>query len=97
MLFLCSKTYCCYDITTNKFTCSDNELNKRVLKQGGDGPVEKHSSLLHEKINITTTNSVFLKNNHAVASYEQLKKRVSYFEPKRIVYSDENNTQPLNL
>ena len=42
MLFLCSKTYCCYDLTSNKLKISSKGLNKRVLEQSGDGPLEKY-------------------------------------------------------
>ena len=31
MLCLCSKTYCCYDVTSNKLKFSSKSLNKRVL------------------------------------------------------------------
>ena len=40
MLFLCSNTYCCYDITSNELKFSSKGLNKRVLEQRGDGPLE---------------------------------------------------------
>ena len=36
MLCLCSKTYCCYDVTSNKLIFSTEGLNKSVLEQGGD-------------------------------------------------------------
>ena len=42
MLYLCSKTYCCYDVTSNKLKFSSKGLNKRVLEQSGDGPLEKY-------------------------------------------------------
>ena len=38
MLCLCNKTYCCYDVTSNKPKFSSKGLNKRVLEQSGDGP-----------------------------------------------------------
>ena len=41
MLCLCSKTYCCYDVTSTKLEFSSKGLNKRVLEQSGDGPLEK--------------------------------------------------------
>ena len=41
MLCLCSKTYCCYDVTSNKPKFSSKGLNKRVLEQSGDGTLEK--------------------------------------------------------
>ena len=45
MLCLCSKTYCYYDVTSNKLKFSSKDLNKRVLEQSGDGPLEKYRSL----------------------------------------------------
>ena len=42
MLCLCSKTYCCYDVTSNKLKISSKSFNKRVLEQSGDGPLEKY-------------------------------------------------------
>ena len=36
MLCLCSKTYCCYDVTTNKLKFCSKGLNKRILEQSGD-------------------------------------------------------------
>ena len=35
MLCLCSKTYCCYDVTSNKLKFSSKGLNKRVLELSG--------------------------------------------------------------
>ena len=37
MLCLCSKTYCCYDVTSNKHKFSSKGLNKRVLEQSRNG------------------------------------------------------------
>ena len=76
MLCLCSKTYCCYDVTSKKPKFSSKGLNKRVLEQSGDGPLERY---------------------HSLATYEQFKKGLSYLYPKRIVETDGNHTQPLNL
>ena len=42
MFYLCSKIYCCYEVTSNKPKFSSNGLNKRVLEQSGDGPLEKY-------------------------------------------------------
>ena len=82
MLCLCSKTYCCYDITSNKPKFSSKCLNKRILEQGGDGPLENYSRVLNEKVNVTSNNRGFRTNNHSVATYEQVKKGLSYFYPK---------------
>ena len=48
MLCLCSRTYCCYDVTSNKPKLFSEVLNKRVLEQSGDGPLEKHRGVLNE-------------------------------------------------
>ena len=36
MLCICSKTYCCYDVSSNKLNISSRGLNKGVLEQSGD-------------------------------------------------------------
>ena len=96
-LCLCSKTYCCYDITSNKLKFSSKGLNKRVLEQSGDGPMEKYRRVLNEKVNVTSNNRRFRTNNQSVATYEQVKKGLSNFCPKRIVKTDGTHTQLLNL
>ena len=35
MLCLCSKIYCCYDVTTNNINFKNKSLNKRVLELNG--------------------------------------------------------------
>ena len=64
MLCLCSKTYCCYDVTSNKPKISIKGLNKRVLEQSGDGPLEKYRRVLNKKVNVTSNNRGFRTNNH---------------------------------
>ena len=95
MLCLCSKTYCCYDVTSNNPKFSSKGLNKRVLEQGGDGPLEKNRRDLNEKVNVTSNKRVFRTNNHSVATTEQVKKGLSYFYPKRRIEGDGIHTQPL--
>ena len=97
MLCLCSKTYCCYDVTSNKLKFSSKGLNKRVLEQSGDGPLEKYWRVLNEKVNVTSNNRGFRTNNHSVVTYEQPEKGLSYFYPKLIVEADGIHTQALNL
>ena len=97
MLCLCRKTYCCYDVTSEKPKFSSKRLNKRVLEQSGHGPLEKYRRVLNEKENVTLNNRGFRTNNHSTATYEQVKKGLSYFYPKQIVESDETHTQRLNL
>ena len=91
MLCLCSKTSCCCDVGSNKFKFSSKGLNKRILEQSGDGPLEKYRRVLEEKVKITS-NIAFRTQNHALATYEQTKKGLSYFYPKRIVAADGNHT-----
>ena len=97
MLCLCSKTYCCYDVTTFKLKFSNKGLNRRVLEQSGDRLLEKYRRVLNEKVNVTSNNRGFRTNNHSVATYEPVKKSLSHFHPKRIVESDGTHTQPLDL
>ena len=98
MLCLCSKTYCCYDLTSKKFKFNSKSLNKRrVLEQIGDGPLENYRRVLNKKVNVTSNNKGFRTSNHSVATFEQVKKGLSYFHPKRIVKSDFFHTQPPNL
>ena len=54
MICLCSKTYCCYNVTFNKLKFSSKGLNKRVLEQSGDGPLEKYRRVLNEKVHVTS-------------------------------------------
>ena len=67
------------------------------MEQRGERPLEKYCRVLHEKINIISTNRGFRTNNHAVATYEQSKRGLSKFYPKRIVGNDGNYNQRLNL
>ena len=97
MLCLCSKTYCCYDANTNKYKFSSKGLNKRTFEDSGDGPLTKYRKVLSEQENITSTNRGFRTNNHSIATYEQTKKGLSYFYPKRIVEEDGIHTLPLNI
>ena len=97
MLCLCSKTYCCYDNKSDKFKFSSKGLNKRVLEDSGDGPMSKYRRVLDKAINLTSTNRGFRTINHMVATYEQTKKGLSYFYPKRQVQDDGIQTKPLNL
>ena len=97
MLRLCSKTYCCYDRKSNKYKFSIRGLNKRTLEDCGDGPMSKYRKVLEEAVNVTSTNRRFRTIQHSVATYEQTKKGLSYFYPKRIVEEDGIHTKPLHL
>ena len=87
----------CYDSNSNKYKFSRKDLNKRTLEDCGDGPMAKYRKLLDEFIIVTSTNRGFRTVHHSVATYEQSKKGLSYFYPKRIVDADGIHTPPLNL
>ena len=76
---------------------SSKGLNKRILEESGDGPMEKYRKVLDEASNLTPTNRGFRTINHMVATYEQTKKGLSYFYLKRQVQDDGIHTKPLNL
>ena len=97
MLCLCSKTYCCFDVTSLKPKVSSKDLSNCLLEQTGDGPLERCRRVLNEKVNVTSNNRGFRTNNHTVATYEQVKKVLSYFYPKPIVKTVGNLTQPPSL
>ena len=79
---------------TNEFCTKD--LKRRVFEQSVDGPLGKCHRILDETINITSTDRGFRTNNHAVATYDQIKKGL-LFCPKIFKESDENRTQTLSL
>ena len=76
MICLCSKIYCCYDVTTSKLKFSSKVFNKRVLEQSGDGRLENYRRVLNEKVNVTSNNRGFRTNNHSVAICEQVNKNL---------------------
>ena len=59
--------------------------------------MSKYRRVLHETINLTSTNRGFRTINHMVGTYEQTKKGLSYFYPRRQVQDDGLHTKPLNL
>ena len=97
MLCLCSKTYCWYDSNSNKYKFSSKGLNKRTLEDWVDGPLAKYRKVLDEFINVASTDRGIRTVHHSVATYEQTKKGLSYFYPKRTVDVDGTYTRPLNL
>ena len=97
MLCLCSKTYFCYNKQTNRYTFSSKGLNKRTLEGSGVGPMSKYRKVLEKSVSVFSTNRGFRTIQHRVATYEQTKKRLSYFYPKRIVEEDGIHTKSLHL
>ena len=77
---------------------SSKGLNKRTLGECGDGgPMPKYRKVLEEAVNVTSTKRGFRTIQHGVATYEQTKKGLSYFYPKRIVEDDGIHTKSLPL
>ena len=96
MLCLCSKTYCCFAVVSNKFKVRSKSFNKRVLEQSIHGVLNKYCLVRDEKVNFTSINRGCCTNNDSDITYEQVRKILSYFYPKRRAVSDGFHTQPLN-
>ena len=84
MLRFSSNTFCCFNVASDKFKFSRKGLNKRVLEQSGDGALDKYRRALVEKIIFTSTDRSFRTGNYTVATFEQVRKRLSCFYPKKI-------------
>ena len=98
MLCLCSKTYCCYDKHTNMYKFSSKGFHTRTLEDCGDGgPKSKYRKVLEEPVNVTSRKRRFRTIQYSVATYQQTKKGLFYFYPKRIVEEDGIHTKPLHL
>ncbi len=97
MLCLFIKTSCCYDRKSNKYKFRSKGLNKITLDDCGDEPMTKYRKVLEEAVNVTSTNRGFRTMKHSVATYEQTKKGLSYFYPKRLVEEDGIHTKLLDL
>ena len=72
------------------YCCYDNKSDKFKFSSKG---LNKRD----ESIDPKSTNRGFRTINHMVAMYEQTKKGLSYFYPKRQVQGDGIHTKPLNL
>ena len=64
---------------------------------GDGGPMPKYRKVSEEAVNVTSTNRGFGTIQHSVATYEQTKKRLSYFYPKGLVEEDGKHTKTLLL
>ena len=97
MLCLCSKTYGCYDNKSDKMKYSSKGSNKKVLEDSDYDSMEKCRKVLDEAINLTSTYRRFRTIIHLVVTYEQTKKGLNYFYPKRQLQDDGMHTKALNL
>ena len=98
MFCLCSKTQYSYDKQNNKYIFGSKRFSKRTLEDCGDGrAMSKYRKVLEESANVTTTNREIPIIQHSVPAFEQTKKGLSYFHPKRIVEEDGVHTKALQL
>ena len=67
------------------------------MEDCGDEPMSKYGKVLEESVNVTSTNRGFRTIQHSVATYEQTKKGLSYFYPKRIAEEDGIYTKPFTF
>ena len=75
---------------SDKFKFSSKGLNKLNLE-------DSRRIVLDEEVNLTSTNRGFITINLMFATYEQTKKGLSYFYPKRHVQGDGVHKKPLQL
>ena len=87
----------CYNSVTNKTKFSSKGLNKSVLEENSDALLQKYRRVREHAVNIATTDRGFRTINHQILNYEQTKKGISFFYPKRIVDADGIHTTLLMI
>ena len=72
-------------VSINRLTSTSTSkgINKRRLDDCGDGPISKYRKVLEEFVNVTSTRRGCRAIERSVATFEQTKKRLSYFYPKK--------------
>ena len=94
MIALCSKTYSCYCDRTKAVKLSSKGVNKQHLGE----PMEKYRKVLFGNGVICSKNRGFrVVNSNSIYTYEQEKRGLSAFYPKRVVLDDGIHTIPLNI
>ena len=83
MLWVCSKSYHCYETTFNKLNLRSKGLKKRKLVQNGDVPPEKNLKLLDDRVNFTYINRSFRTKDKTAAFFKQTKRGFFYFFSER--------------
>ena len=77
-----------YIVATIERVTSTNSIARDSIKNNSgrlwDGPMSKYRKVLEEAVNVTSTNRGFRTMRHSVATYEQTKKGLFYFYPKRL-------------
>ena len=94
---LCIIAYDSYNSQSNKPKNSSKRLKKSTLEDSGDGPLSKHRNVSEEVVRVTSTIRGFRTIQHPVATYEQTKKGLSYFQPIRNVQQNGIQIVPLNI
>ena len=84
-------------VMINRLTSTSSVARGSIKEKGGDGPMSKYRKVLQEAANVTSTKRRFRTTQHSVATYEQKKKGLSYFYPKRIVEEVGIHTKLLHL
>ena len=72
MLCLCSKTYCCYDVTSDNFKFHSKVSTNAHWNRAATYHWKKYRRILNEKINVTSNNRELPTNNHSLAAYEHV-------------------------
>ena len=96
-LCLCSKTYCCFHMSTAKTKFSSKVLSKWTFEEPGAVTLEEHRRVLSEKTNVQSTYRGFRTVQHSLCTYGQTKGRLSYFYRKRIVLDNGTYTKLIIL
>ena len=86
--------YRCYDSNTDKIKIKSKGLIKRTLEHSGNEPMSKYRRVLHEVVNLKSTNRGLKTNNHLVGIYKLTKKGPSYFYLRKEVLNGGNLSKP---
>ena len=81
-----------------KIQIHQQNFKQKNVRNCGHGPTAKYRNVLDVFINLTSTNRGFRTVHHSVSTYEQTKKGLCYFYPKKIlsiVDTDGIHTRPL--
>ena len=90
MVCLCSKMYCCSDVTEEqiKFTCKGIQHNNNKITY------KRFENVLLNNTKDEVINKGFRTVNNFMKTYTQIKNGLSYSYSKRIICEDEISTKP---
>ena len=81
--FGCTEMKCSVYAVKRNITTIGRVISTRLAAKVG-GPMSKDRKVLEESVNLTSTNRGFPTVRYGVATYEQTKKRLSFFTPKNL-------------